>query len=155
MTYAFSYVMNTNPTYTVDYNHWKMLSILTRPDGAEERTYTNHIAAVMLHELKNPVTGDKWIDFSLFDSDTGYRIRHATPAALHSYDDTHNDLGISLNAHGLIERTEHYTSAGAGRILNSTIKANSSRAASISTSPHAESAARPRTTTKRVSVLIR
>ncbi len=104
--FLFSYTESGNSD---DFNHWKMKTTETLPDGNQIVVYTNYIGQVMLKEL---ISGsDSWIEYHQFDSDS-HEILMAEPSAITSYSDSSADLNVTLKAsEGLIHLTEYYPPA--------------------------------------------
>lgn len=104
--FAFSYTPSSNSN---DYNHWKMKTVESRPDGSEVTVYTNYIGQVLLKQLQSG--SDTWHEYHKFDAD-GHEIVMAEPSAISSYNDSSADLNVALKtSEGLIHLTEYYPPA--------------------------------------------
>ena len=70
LTYLYSFTDNTD---TDDYNNWKRKATITRPDGALEIVYTNHIGQVLLKELREG--SNKWIEYNVYGTEANSKPR--------------------------------------------------------------------------------
>jgi len=101
--YTFEY---TTSAHSDAYDHWKIKTVETRPDGSQHIVYTNYIGQILIKELR--VGANRWIEYHKYDAD-GRRIEHARPSAVAGYDDAYADLNVTLNADtGLIHVTDYF-----------------------------------------------
>ena len=108
LTYTYAYEVSN---HTPDYNNWTYKATMTRPDGAQEITYSNFISQPLLTVLKDGT--NEWLTHTKYDNNAN-EIQKANPSAISSYDDTQADLGVMLKANeGLIELTDYYSTTTA------------------------------------------
>jgi len=93
-----------------EFNYWKYKTIETRPDGSHHTVYTNYASQVILKHLSAPSTSvTEFFDREISD---GQIVRHASPSAIISFDDTTPDLSVALRTDaGLLREYEYYTPA--------------------------------------------
>jgi hypothetical protein len=109
-SYTFEY---TASAHSDAYDHWKIKTVETRPDGSEHIVYTNCIGQILIKELR--AGSQRWIEARTYDAD-GRQIERARPSAVVDYDDAYADLNVTLNTDaGLIHVTDYYAeTAGVG-----------------------------------------
>ena len=114
-TFHFDYEESGNSD---DFNHWKMKTTETLPDGNQIVVYTNYIGQVMLKELTSG--SDSWIEYHQFDANSR-EILMAEPSAISSYSDSSADLNVMLkSSEGLIHLAEYYPPASSSSSTSGT-----------------------------------
>lgn len=80
-SYTFEY---TASAHSEAYDHWKIKTVETRPDGSEHIVYTNCIGQILIKKLR--AGSQRWIESRAYDTD-GRQIERARPSAVVDYDD--------------------------------------------------------------------
>jgi len=126
-TYTLTYTTNTNPDYVDDYNHWKMKTIETRPDGSTNTVYTNYVGEVLLKQFAG--AGQSWIEYVQFDGNANV-ARFCQPSAVAAFDDAQNDLGVTLRAaSGLVRDYTYYAGSNSSSASSGSSSSSSSSSA--------------------------
>ncbi len=87
-TYSFAYGFST---FSDDYNHWKVKTVETLPDGSENIVFTNYAGQVLLSVYHDTTTGQKWATYYRYDS-AGRLVLEAEPSAVSGYSEAAADL---------------------------------------------------------------
>ncbi|WP_430453465.1 RHS repeat-associated core domain-containing protein [Rhodopirellula europaea] len=114
MTFKFAYSVNNESGDR--YNHWRRKTVETRPDGSQNIVFTNYIGQVLVKEFRSGAgeSADRWIQSLRYNED-GRLAQRAQPSAVVDYDESANDLAVTLKTDaGLIHRTDYYASNGSG-----------------------------------------
>lgn len=108
LTYTMAYTVSAHADA---YNNWKLKTVVTRPDGATETTYSNYLTQQLLTDLAQGA--NHWVNYWQYNS-RGYEILHAMPSAVVSYNEASANLGVTLQtASGLSMVTDYYSSTTA------------------------------------------
>ncbi|WP_235909042.1 RHS repeat-associated core domain-containing protein [Roseiconus nitratireducens] len=115
MTFAFAYTVNNDSDDR--YNQWRRKTVETRPDGSQNIVFTNYIGQVLVKEFRSGAgaSADRWIQSLRYNND-GRLVQRAQPSAVVDYDESQNDLAVTLRSdEGVIYRTDYYSdSTGSG-----------------------------------------
>lgn len=82
-SYTFGY---TASEHSEAYDHWKIKTVETRPDGSEHIVYTNCIGQILIKELR--AGSQRWIESRTYDADNR-QIERARPSGGLDYDDAY------------------------------------------------------------------
>ncbi|WP_186774669.1 RHS repeat protein [Allorhodopirellula solitaria] len=123
MTFKFAYSANNDSDD--NYNQWRRKTVETRPDGSQNIVFTNYIGQVLVKEFRSGAgeNADRWIQSMRYNND-GRLVQRAQPSAVVGYDESQNDLAVTLHSDdGVIHRTEYYSASNGSGAAKGYVKA--------------------------------